>query len=97
MDLFRSICSYVHVVTEQGPRSILQPTLMGSTVQNPRKHSVHRQLLFHWDVIQAPAPAATVRGGRMEWIVTKKNSQVSTVIKVSLLYTQYHSAAFLAK
>lgn len=83
--------SYVHVVAEQGPRSILQPALMGSTVQNPGEHRVQRQLLLHRGVIKAPAPATAVRG---EYGAGKKVRQkVSTVIKVSFSYTQYHSAA----
>lgn len=32
--------SYIHVIAEQGPGAILQLTLMGSAVQNPRKNRV---------------------------------------------------------
>lgn len=65
-DVFVVIESYIHVITEQGPRSILEPTLMGSAVQNARKHQVQRQLLLHRGIIEAPAPAATVRGWEEE-------------------------------
>jgi len=52
---------YVHVVAEQGPGSILQPTLMGRAVQNPGQHRVQRALVLYGDVVEAPAPASTVR------------------------------------
>ncbi|TNN64902.1 hypothetical protein EYF80_024900 [Liparis tanakae] len=47
------------VSEEQGPGSILQPTLMGRAVQNPGQHRVQRALVLHGDVVQAPAPAST--------------------------------------
>lgn len=75
--------SYVHVITEHRSRSILQPALMGSVVQNPRKHQAQRQLILHRGIIKAPAPATTMRGGRTGWRVqtTEKKGK-----KVSLVY-----------
>lgn len=66
---------YVHLIAEQGPRAVLEPTLVGSTVQNSRKHRIQRQLLLRRGVIKAPAPAAAVcvGGGR------NKNHLLSTV------------------
>lgn len=78
------LMSYVHVITEPGARSVLQPALMSSTVQNSRKHRVQRQLILHWGVIEAPTPATAVR----EWVegVDDFKERVSSE-KVSLLYT----------
>lgn len=66
---------YVHVVTEQGTRSVLEPTLVGGTVQNARKQRVQRQLLLLRGVIQAPAPAAAVR----RWREQKKKHLLSKI------------------
>lgn len=73
--------SYIHIIAEQGPRSILKATLMGSAVQNTRKHRVHRQLLHYRGIIKAPAPAATARGGRRGW--SKEKTSAEQFVKVS--------------
>lgn len=71
-DVFVVTVSYVHIITEHGSRSILQPTLMGSAVQNPGKHQVQGQLLLHRGIIKAPAPAATKREERRRLMTKKK-------------------------
>jgi hypothetical protein len=53
--------SYVYIIAKQRLRSVLQATLVRSAVQQPRGHGSLRQLVPEWWVVQAPAPAATVR------------------------------------
>ena len=53
--------SYVYIVAKERLRSVLQATLVCSAVQHPWEHGSLRQLVPEWWVIQAPAPATTVR------------------------------------
>lgn len=69
------IMSYVYIITEQGPRSILQSTLMSSTVQDARKHRAQGQLILHRGIIKAPTPATTVKDGNGVLLVEKKTCE----------------------
>lgn len=59
-DVFFISEPYVHVVAQQGARSVLESTLVGRTVQNAREQRVQGQLLLQRRVVEAPAPAAAV-------------------------------------
>lgn len=87
------LLSYVHVVTEQGPGSILQPALMSGAVQNPGKNGAQRQPILRRGVVKAPAPATTASVGGRRFGKRKTESGEQSFIKVYLyhMYTQNHS------